>query len=87
MVVSKWLFFLMLQLSCVRNAASAMPEGSADRKSLDDLLANIPQASTLQGLQSTPSHTPQATPPGTPPVHSKKQHKGEISAKGGRLYG
>ena len=79
--------FLTLQLSCVRNAASSMPEGSADRKSLEDLLANIPQASTLQGLQSTPSHTPQTTPPGTPPVHSKKQHKGEISASGGRLYG
>ena len=54
-----------------------MDDISADRKALEDFLGNIPQVSTLQGLQNTPSHTPQATPPGTPPVHSKKYHKGK----------
>ena len=54
-----------------------MDDIGADRKALEDFLGNIPQVSTLQGLQNTPSHTPQATPPDTPPVLSKKYHRGK----------
>lgn len=67
--------FGLLQVEFLRNLNQTLPEESAEKKLLEQMVAALPRESVIHNLRGSPSGTPQLTPPGTP--GSNKKQKGE----------